>query len=157
MCYYLSLGSNLGNREQTIHNALQRIKQRIGQISRCSSFYYSEPWGFESEHPFCNVCCCVCTAMKPIEVLRKTQTIEQELGRTAKSDPSCPQYKDRTIDIDIIRAFEDEGKEITMSDPLMRLTLPHPLWRERDFVRIPMEEIWNKTPVREQYESNTRF
>lgn len=87
--------------------------------------------------------------MKPIEVLRKTQTIEQELGRTAKSDPSCPNYQDRTIDIDIIRAFEDDGKEINMSDPLMMLTLPHPFWRERDFVRIPMEEIWNKTPVRE--------
>ena len=110
MRYYLSLGSNLGNREQTLHEAVRRIGQQIGTVTRCSSFFYSEPWGFESTHPFCNLCCAVETAMPPMEVLAATQQIERELGRDHKSMNG--QYTDRTIDIDIIRAFDDVQKEI---------------------------------------------
>lgn len=153
MCYYLSLGSNLGNREQNIREALIRIEQRIGQISLCSSFFYSEPWGFKSKFPFCNVCCSLRSEFKPIQVLKITQYIERELGRTTKSNPLCPHYQDRIIDIDIIRALDDKGNEIIMNDSCAILTLPHPLWRERDFVRIPMMEILNKMPI----ESITTF
>ena len=153
MCYYLSLGSNLGNREQNIREALIRIEQRIGQISLCSSFFYSEPWGFKSEFPFCNVCCLLRSDFKPIQVLKITQYIERELGRTTKSNPLCPHYQDRIIDIDIIRALDDKGNEIIMNDSYAILTLPHPLWRERDFVRIPMMEILNKMHI----ESITTF
>jgi 2-amino-4-hydroxy-6-hydroxymethyldihydropteridine diphosphokinase len=153
MCYYLSLGSNLGNREQNIREALIRIEQRIGQISLCSSFFYSEPWGFKSEFPFCNVCCSLSSDFKPIQVLKITQYIERELGRTTKSNPLCPHYQDRIIDIDIIRALDDKGNEIIMNDSCAILTLPHPLWKERDFVRIPMMEILNKMHI----ESITTF
>ena len=138
MCYYLSLGSNIGEREQTLRAALQRIEQQIGTVTRCSSFYYSEPWGFESKNGFCNICCSVETALQPMEVLHSTQAIERELGRVHKSQNG--QYSDRTIDIDLIQAFDDEGHEIKMSsDPL--LILPHPLWQERDFVTIPLAEV----------------
>ena len=137
MLYYLSLGSNLGNRELTIQDAVDRIKQQIGTVTRCSSFFYSEPWGFESGHTFCNLCCSVETNMKPIEVLRATQEIERALGRTHKSVNQ--QYDDRIIDIDIIRAFDEEGKEIISNDS--QLTIPHPLWREREFVTVPLQEI----------------
>ncbi|MBR4499205.1 MAG: 2-amino-4-hydroxy-6-hydroxymethyldihydropteridine diphosphokinase, partial [Paludibacteraceae bacterium] len=51
MVYFLSLGSNLGEREQTLRHAMQQIEQQIGPVLRCSSFYYSEPWGFNSPHP----------------------------------------------------------------------------------------------------------
>jgi len=139
MRYYLSLGSNVGNREQTLREALQYIGQRIGRIDRCSSFFYSEPWGFESENGFCNLCCRVETAMQPLEVLRITQEIERELGRTHKSDPAHPEYQDRTIDIDLIRVFDEAGEEILMSGST--LTLPHPLWEKREFVKLPLEEI----------------
>lgn len=137
MRYYLSLGSNLGNREQTLHEAVRRIGQQIGTVTRCSSFFYSEPWGFESTHPFCNLCCAVETAMQPMEVLAATQQIERELGRNHKSVNG--KYSDRTIDIDIIRAFDDAQKEIVSNDPL--LTIPHPLYKQRDFVVIPLREI----------------
>jgi 2-amino-4-hydroxy-6-hydroxymethyldihydropteridine diphosphokinase len=137
MRYYLSLGSNLGNREQTLHEAVRRIGQQIGTVTRCSSFFYSEPWGFESTHPFCNLCCAVETAMQPMEVLAATQQIERELGRNHKSVNG--KYSDRTIDIDIIRAFDDAQKEIVSSSTL--LTIPHPHWKERDFVVIPLREI----------------
>ncbi len=141
MRYYLSLGSNLGNREQTLQEAVQRIGQQIGTVTRCSSFFYSEPWGFESEHPFCNLCCCVETSMAPMDVLTATQAIERELGRNHKSKIKNQKsiYSDRSIDIDIIRAFDDQQKEIVSNDPL--LTIPHPLYKQRDFVLIPLREI----------------
>ena len=152
MIYFLSLGSNIGNREQTLQAALQQIEQQVGHVDRCSSFFYSEPWGFESKNSFCNLCCRVETELTPLEVLRQTQAIERALGRTHKSVDG--HYSDRTVDIDLIRVFDNEGKEIkctihnsqfkmhnasTSSAPL--LILPHPLWKEREFVRIPLAEV----------------
>lgn len=136
MLYYLSLGSNIGNREQTLRRALLLMEQQIGRISRCSSFYYSAPWGFESEHEFCNLCCSLETELPPLEVLSLTQAIERQLGRTTKSADG--HYADRTIDIDIIQAF-DGDTEITVTTP--ELTIPHPLWQEREFVCVPLNEI----------------
>lgn len=140
MRYYLSLGSNLGEREQTIQQAIRLMEQQIGIIPRCSSFFYSEPWGFDSVHPFCNACCVLETDKRPIEVLHATQAVERALGRTHKSENR--QYADRTMDIDLIQAFDPDGKEIQWCDA--ELTLPHPLWKERDFVRIPLQELQNK-------------
>ncbi len=148
MRYHLSLGSNLGEREQTLRQAITLIEQQIGPVLRCSSFFYSEPWGFESAHGFCNLCCAVETPLSPMEVLTRTQSIERALGRNHKSPRLCrsseitnnkPVYSDRTIDIDIIEAFDEQGKEIQLNTPT--LTLPHPLWTQRDFVRIPLQEI----------------
>jgi 2-amino-4-hydroxy-6-hydroxymethyldihydropteridine diphosphokinase len=175
MLYYLSLGANLGDREQTIKQALELIEQQVGHVLRCSSFFYSAPWGFESENEFCNLCCAVESSQDPLSVLRLTQTIERALGRNLKSQISnlkSPIYSDRPIDIDLIRAFDDSGNEIKCeitndqnnespyseadrstegrleisnlksqmsSDTL--LSLPHPLWQQRDFVKIPLAEI----------------
>ena len=136
MRYYLSLGSNIGEREQTLRKAIQLIEQQIGTVPRCSSFYYSAPWGFTSAHDFCNICCVLESALPPIEVLHATQSIERQLGRTHKSKDGI--YSDRTIDIDIIMAY-DGPTEITSDTPELRL--PHPLWEQRDFVRIPLAEV----------------
>ena len=137
MRYYLSLGANLGERERTIENALNMIEQQIGPVLRCSSFYYSEPWGFASEHAFCNICCTVESSFAPMDFLAATQSIERALGRTEKTINGI--YHDRAIDIDIIRVIDEGGQEYSCSTP--SLTLPHPLWKQRDFVRIPMSEI----------------
>ena len=136
MQYFLSLGSNAGNREQTILLAIQHMEEQIGNIPRCSSFYYSAPWGFESENEFCNVCCLLETAKTPIEVLHITQEIERELGRTKKSNNG--HYTDRPIDIDIIQVFNGEQEVYSDTE---ELRLPHPLWEQRDFVKIPLNEI----------------
>lgn len=141
MRYYLSLGSNIGDREQTIRQAIRLMEQKIGTIPCCSSFYYSAPWGFDSENGFCNVCCLLETTMPPLEVLAATQAIERALGRTRKSVNG--QYSDRTIDIDLIQAFDEQGKEIVLQIT-NTLILPHPLWEKRDFVRIPLQELRNK-------------
>ena len=141
MTYFLSLGANIGQREQTLRHAIELIGQQIGHVLRCSSFYYSEPWGFVSANEFCNMCCMVETDMAPLDVLHATQSIEHSLGRKEKSVGG--NYSDRCIDIDIIRAFDNNGDEIIVNYQLTTtsLQIPHPLWRERDFVTIPMKEI----------------
>lgn len=141
MLYYLSLGSNLGDREQTLEAAKRLIEQQIGPITRCSSYYYSDPWGFESEHGFCNLCCAVQTPLSPLTMLDTTQAIERALGRTEKTIDA--HYHDRIIDIDIILAYDDEGKEKSFNFQFssFNLVIPHPLWAQRDFVRIPLQEI----------------
>lgn len=136
MRYFLSLGANIGNREQTLLEAIQRIAHHTGAVTHCSSFYYSEPWGFESEHSFCNICCLLESELPPIEVLHATQAIERALGRTEKSRDG--RYADRTIDIDIIRVFDKENEIRIDTDELQ---IPHPLWQEREFVTIPLNEI----------------
>ena len=117
------------------------IEQQIGHVLRCSSYYYSEPWGFVSAYPFCNLCCAVETEMSPLQMLKATQSIERALGREHKSVNG--HYSDRTIDIDIIRAFDKDGKEKSFNFQLstFNLIIPHPLWHEREFVKIPLAEI----------------
>lgn len=129
---YLSLGSNLGDREQMLHRATQLIGERIGTVQRVSSFIETEPWGFQSEHPFLNAACKVLTTLTPQQCLKETQRIERELGRTQKSKDGV--YHDRPIDIDLL-LYED----LELSTPT--LTLPHPRMYERDFVMIPLREI----------------
>ena len=137
MTYYFSLGANIGEREQTLREATQMIEQQVGKVLRCSNFYYSAPWRFSSEHAFCNICCMAECDKRPLEVLHLTQGIERALGRAKKSIDG--QYADRTIDIDIIRVFDDEGVEYFIASP--ELTIPHPLWQEREFVTVPLAEI----------------
>ena len=129
---YLSLGSNLGDREDMLRRAITLIEERVGAVQRVSSFIETEPWGFESEHPFLNAAVMVLTTLSPIECLDRTQQIERELGRKSKSRDG--KYHDRPIDIDLL-LYGDQ----TVSTP--RLTIPHPLMQERDFVMIPLREI----------------
>lgn len=133
---YLSLGSNLGDREANIRQALALIDERVGSVYRVSSYIETAPVGFQSPNKFINIVCLVHTMMSPTACLRETQKIEQELGRTQKSinsDGSLT-YKDRLIDIDLLTY-----DQLVLNTP--ELTLPHPRMHERDFVLIPLREI----------------
>ena len=133
---YLSLGSNLGDRETNIRQALALIDERVGSVYRVSSCIETDPVGFQSSNKFINVVCLVHTMMSPMACLRETQKIETELGRTQKSinpDGSLT-YKDRLIDIDLLTY-----DQLVLNTP--ELTLPHPRMHERDFVLIPLREI----------------
>jgi len=129
---YIGLGSNLGNKEETLRRALELINKRIGSVKRTSSFIETKPWGFQSENSFLNAACMVETTLNPTECLKETQKIEQLLGRKRKSKNGV--YHDRPIDLDLL-LYDD----LKMSTP--ELTLPHPLMQERDFVMIPLKEI----------------
>ena len=131
---FLSLGSNIGDREQLLQRAIALIGERIGEVQRVSSFIETEPWGFQSEHPFLNAACMVQTTLSPEQCLEATQQIERELGRTEKSRDGI--YHDRPIDIDLL-LYGD----LKLSTPT--LTLPHPHMQERDFVMIPLREIYD--------------
>ena len=139
---YLSLGTNLGDKEQNLLAAISQIARRIGSIKAQSAFLATEPWGFESQNTFLNAAICVETELAPMALLRKTQQIERDMGRTHKSTPSpqqgsqreLPTYQDRIIDIDIL-LYDD----LHINTPI--LTIPHPHMYERDFVLIPLKEI----------------
>lgn len=129
---YLSLGSNLGDREATMRRAIGLLNERAGSVDRQSSFIETEPWGFESTNKFLNMCVRLLTTLSPEQLLTATKQIERELGRTQKSVNG--KYHDRPIDIDILM-YDDV--QIDSND----LTLPHPHMQEREFVMIPLREI----------------
>ncbi len=129
---YLSLGTNLGNRKAILRESIERIEKKIGTILRQSSFYETEPWGFESPNLFLNACVCVSTPLAPRQLLETTQDIEHEMGRITKSVNA--QYTDRIIDIDIL-LYDD----LSINEP--DLIIPHPLMEKRDFVMTPLKEI----------------
>ena len=134
---YLSLGSNLGQREENLRKAIRLIHERVGEIVRQSSFIETEPWGFESDHPFMNAAVLCLTEKTPREVLRLTQQIERDLGKSkehATQRGESSKFHDRPIDIDIL-LYDD----LTVDEP--DLQIPHPLMYERDFVMIPLKEI----------------
>lgn len=134
---FLGLGSNLGDRERHLNEAIRLIGERVGQVACQSTFIETEPWGFQSEHQFMNAAILCLTEKTPREVLQVTQEIERELGRKTKSKPSrYASYTDRPIDIDIL-LYDD----LTVDEP--DLKIPHPLMYERDFVMIPLKQITN--------------
>ena len=132
MKLYISLGTNLGDKEQNLRMAVQKIEERIGHVCALSAFYITEPWGFESTNSFLNAALCAETELSPVEALHVTQAIEREIGRTMKSDNGV--YHDRLIDIDLLL---HEGTVMNTDE----LKLPHPYLAERLFVLEPLEEI----------------
>lgn len=134
---YVGLGTNLGDKEQNLRDAVQKIEEQIGKVVSLSAFYVTAPWGFTSENSFLNAAACVETELSPLDVLQKTQTIERELGRMKKSINGA--YSDRLIDIDLLM-YEDLVLSVT-SPTGAELNLPHPLMTERDFVMKPLAEI----------------
>jgi len=128
---YLSLGSNLGDKNRNIRQATALIAERIGILSAISSVYETAPWGFESSHSFLNIAVRVETDYLPLDLLEIIQQIERDMGRTHKTTSG---YQDRIIDIDII--FYDDW--VYQSE---RLTIPHPHYQERSFVLEPLKEI----------------
>jgi 2-amino-4-hydroxy-6-hydroxymethyldihydropteridine diphosphokinase len=129
----LGLGSNLGNRKKLLLQAIRLISEQVGKVTRQSSLIETEPWGFESNNKFLNAVILCETTKTPREVLEITQQIERDMGRTKKS--VSVGYSDRTVDIDIL-LYDD----LTIDEP--DLKIPHPLMHKRDFVMIPLKEIY---------------
>ena len=128
---YLGLGTNLGNKEQNLHAAIQLISTNVGEIVQQSGIYQTAAQGFESENLFLNAVILVNTELTPTQLLSKTQEIEQQLGRTEKSNGN---YSDRLMDIDILLYDRLILNQLT-------LKIPHPLITEREFVLKPLLEI----------------
>jgi 2-amino-4-hydroxy-6-hydroxymethyldihydropteridine diphosphokinase len=127
---YLGMGTNLGDREKNLEQALDKIAEVIGIIVSRSSVYETEPWGFQSSDQFLNMVIGVDTNLKPSGLLGRLLMIESLLGRLRDGK----QYSSRIIDIDIL--LYGRQKVDTIS-----LKIPHPRMHQRNFVLIPLCEI----------------
>ena len=125
---YLSLGSNVGDREHHLRDAIARLA-RAGTVVAVSSLYETEPVEFTDQAWFLNCAVAITTTMAPEQLMAAALAIEQEMGRrrTLEKGP-------RMIDIDIV----------LFGDSVVRapgLTVPHPAMHQRRFVLEPLAEI----------------
>ncbi|SEB08514.1 2-amino-4-hydroxy-6-hydroxymethyldihydropteridine diphosphokinase [Pedobacter hartonius] len=127
---YLLLGSNLGDREAIIRQAVSKSGDEIGEIVAVSSLYETAAWGNEDQPSFLNIAIGIKTAMAPHEILSHTLKIEEELGRIR-----AEKWGARVIDIDIILY----GEEVVSDGETLQV--PHPRMHERKFVLVPLAEI----------------
>jgi 2-amino-4-hydroxy-6-hydroxymethyldihydropteridine diphosphokinase len=126
----LSIGSNLGNRETLLREAVEALgREPAVHVTASSSQYETEPVGVVDQPPFLNMAVEIETDLEPLELLDAVKCIERKLGRIPSE-----RWGPRHIDIDIVlwggRVMETE-----------RLTLPHREFRRRAFVLVPLAEI----------------
>ena len=139
MKYLLSLGSNIGNSQENICTALQRLEEGSVTVIQSSSFYLSSPVDYLEQDDFINIAALVETPLMPEELLSFIKSIEDGMGRK-KAIEKGP----RLIDIDIIlweNGLYDSEK----------LSIPHKSWEKRLFVIKPLLEIEKKVSVFSSY------
>ena len=126
---YLSLGSNLGDREAHLRGAIQRLVAKEIEVRKLSSLYETEPRDRTDQPWFLNLVAEVETKAFPLQLLDRLQAIEREMGRKriAAKGP-------RNIDLDILLY----GSAVIQTP---KLSIPHPRMAERRFVLEPLAEI----------------
>jgi 2-amino-4-hydroxy-6-hydroxymethyldihydropteridine diphosphokinase len=126
---YLSLGSNLGDREKYLREAISRL-EGLGVVRQVSAFYETQPVEVQGEQPwFLNCALAMETELIPLDFLNRMLGVERSMGRI-RAVPKGP----RIIDIDIL-LFGNEVLETP------ELTVPHPAMQHRRFVLEPLAEI----------------
>lgn len=127
---YLGLGSNMGNRECYLRQAVAILDQQAEiNVKQMSSIYETEPVGFAEQAAFLNAVVQVNTSLTALDLLDRCLTAERQLGRTRDI-----RWGPRTIDVDIL-LYGDQ------SIMLPQLIVPHPRLKERLFALIPLQEI----------------
>jgi 2-amino-4-hydroxy-6-hydroxymethyldihydropteridine diphosphokinase len=132
---YLALGSNIGDREKNIAQAIAALGAHRVRVRRVSSLYETEPVQGRGKDWFLNAAVAAETNLGPSQLMKALLEIERDLGRTRRGTAPAGALKDsRTIDMDIL-LFGDS----TMRTP--ELEIPHPRMAERRFVLVPLAEI----------------
>jgi 2-amino-4-hydroxy-6-hydroxymethyldihydropteridine diphosphokinase len=126
---FLLLGSNLGDRANTLMSARKLIVEKVGPIVHQSSIYETAAWGLTDQPAFLNQVIEIETTIPPEEVLRNILDIEHELGRVRYE-----RWGARVIDIDLLY-YRDSILDSA------RLTIPHPRIQDRRFTLVPLNEI----------------
>lgn len=127
---YLSLGSNIGDRAEYLHKAVQLLNRHEEiSVQKISSIYETKPVGYTNQDYFLNIALRISTSLTPNKLLAYTQHIENELGRIREIH-----WGPRTIDLDIL-LYNNENIEAES------LIIPHPRMNERAFVLAPLYEI----------------
>ena len=130
---FVSLGGNSPHSETLIHQSFAEISALPGvEEMRCSPLYRTTPVSTIPQPDFLNAACCFATTLTAIEVLTALQRIEERLGKVkkAKDEP-------RPIDLDILLFGREEHHSPEMK-------IPHPHWKERLFVLIPLQDLINE-------------
>lgn len=127
---YIGLGSNLGDREESLVRAIALLGSSPGiEVLRRAALYETEPVGVEDQPWFLNTVVEVETALSPQELLRRLKGLEREMGRKDRG-----RWEPREIDLDLLLygdlVLEEEG-----------LVLPHPELHRRRFVLEPLCEL----------------
>lgn len=134
----IALGSNVGDRAAQVAQALRRLPEAGVAVERVSSLYETEPvgWRRDGTRPtwFLNAVCVGRTTRGPHELLAALQRLEEALGRTRE-----PGLRPRPLDLDLILY---DGRIVRSRD----LHVPHPRFRERPFVLLPLREIAPEWP-----------
>lgn len=126
---YIAIGSNIGDRQKALEDALNQIEKEGIKVTRVSSFYETLPYGYTDQPPFLNGAIEVQTTLSARELLKTLLSIEKDLGRVRQF-----KWGPRTIDLDII-FFNNE----VYNEP--DLIIPHPDMQNRSFVLTPLNDI----------------
>jgi 2-amino-4-hydroxy-6-hydroxymethyldihydropteridine diphosphokinase len=144
MQYYLSIGSNLGNRLAFLQFSINELTKHA-TIENVSKIYETQAIGFETDKMFLNACLQITSSLPPLDLLAKIHEIESSAGRVRLNDGN---YHSRPLDIDIIYC-----DDLIFSSE--KLTIPHPKYTERKFVLLPLYELsinlidpLSKTPIK---------
>ena len=136
---YLGLGTNVGAREKNLREAVDLITDISGiEVTTVSSIYETEPWGYEDQNDFLNLCVELKTELTPQELLASCQEVENKMGRVRKE-----KWGPRVIDVDIL--LYDDFKIDTS-----KLVIPHPRMDERAFVLVPLRELNPNLIIKEE-------
>lgn len=130
---YLSLGSNVGDREANLRTAIERLGE-LGQVTAVSSIYETEPVEYTQQPWFLNCVVKLETEKMPKQLLSQLLAIEQSMGRRRQGQGPTRMKGPRTIDIDVLLF----GHSVVDT---AGLTIPHPAMHERRFVLEPLAEI----------------
>lgn len=128
----IALGSNLGDREQIIRLAAKKLEENFLEEAKLSKVIETEPWGIKEQPRFLNAVTVGFSEWSPSAILDSLKSLERDLGRTqtVRNGP-------RIIDLDLICY----GDLIVRSE---KLEVPHPRMTERDFVLVPLLEVWSE-------------
>ena len=129
MSIFIALGSNLGDKESNMKEALQRLAQRGVTVCKVSDFMATRPYGVTDQPDFLNAVAEIKTDNSPTELLRVLLQVEQEMGRKR-----IRHWGERNIDLDLL-LYDDQI--INLPD----LKVPHPDMQNRDFVLRPLAQI----------------
>ena len=126
---YLSLGSNLGDREGNLERAIELLQKRGMLLRKRSSLYETEPWGRTDQPLFLNMALEIETALEPRALLSELQRVEVQAGRK-----KTYRWGPRTVDLDILLY-----NHIILSEEALKI--PHPFMHKREYVLKPLDEI----------------
>lgn len=127
---YLSLGSNMGNRQGYLQKAVEALNHLPEtEVKEVSSYYETAAWGLRDQADFLNLALSLETQLPAATLLSSCQQIEKDLDRVRHEH-----WGPRTVDIDILLY----GQEIWETE---HLKVPHPFMTQRAFVLVPLLEI----------------